>query len=65
MCRTSRKSGALTYRIPMGLCKPVVGQLYFTLYDHKIYNNSAPTERMLMKLDIELFRNSVVKIKFY
>jgi hypothetical protein len=24
----SRKSGALTYRIPMGLFRPVAGQLY-------------------------------------
>jgi hypothetical protein len=29
MRRTSRKSGALTYRIPMGLFRPVAGQLYF------------------------------------
>jgi hypothetical protein len=34
MCRTSRKSGALTYRIPMGLCRPVAGQLYFTFPPH-------------------------------
>jgi hypothetical protein len=27
----SRKSGALTYLIPMGLFRPVVGQLYFTV----------------------------------
>jgi hypothetical protein len=25
----SRKSGALTYRIPMGLFRPAAGQLYF------------------------------------
>jgi hypothetical protein len=30
MCRTSRKSGALTYRIPKGLFRPVGGLLYFT-----------------------------------
>jgi hypothetical protein len=29
MCRTSRKSGALAYRIPMGLFRPVAGRLYF------------------------------------
>jgi hypothetical protein len=31
MCRTSRKSGALTYRILMGLSRPAAGQLYFYL----------------------------------
>jgi hypothetical protein len=32
LCRKSRKSGALTYRIPKGLFRPVVGRLYLYLY---------------------------------
>jgi hypothetical protein len=28
-CRKSRKSGALTYRIPNGLLRPVAGKIYF------------------------------------
>jgi hypothetical protein len=27
-CRKSRKSGAINYRIPMGLFRPVTGQLF-------------------------------------
>jgi hypothetical protein len=30
-CRKSRKAGALTYRIPKGLLRPVAGKLYFYL----------------------------------
>jgi hypothetical protein len=29
----SRKSGALTYRIPKGLLRPVAGKLYLVLAD--------------------------------
>jgi hypothetical protein len=31
MCRTSRRSGALTYRIPMGLLRHVTGQLLYSV----------------------------------
>jgi hypothetical protein len=31
LCRKSRRSGALTYRIPKGLLRPVAGKLYLYL----------------------------------
>jgi hypothetical protein len=34
-CRNSRKSGALTCRIPKGLIRPVVGKLYLYLLQYK------------------------------